>query len=325
MRCLTEKALGALIFASMLVVVPTHAQETEDVGPNATPPPQDDAPPAELEKPTEPLKDPGQFAPLSGPVAGDEPTGFVSRALGGIGFAALRNDDVFGGGALHLRGVALLFGPLISARYLERHFIGGDSAGVAYSLSAQGAIGLRWELPGNHGPFARFEARGEMQRIGGWYYSSLRVPGVQVGYGLDHGPFMLDIFGHLSPSWTGRVRTVKFTRPVEGAFTGGAFSLGWNNWLLHADASHLLGFEGGPLWDVRSSLCSYWGKKPTRLSDTGKIATRIGPRSTDFSFGICTDISSLTFPRSGEFQQKSELGLSFVVGTFSRLDRTAAP
>lgn len=271
------------------------------------------------------LKDPNEFAPLSGPVAGDEASGFASRALGGLGFLAQRNDEFFGGGALHMRGVALLFGPRISGRYLERAFIGADPSGAAYALSAQGAIGLRWELPGNHGPFARLEARGEMQRVAGWYHSSLRIPGVQAGYGVDHGQWMLDVFGHLSPSWTGRIRTDEFTRPIEGAFTGGAFSLGWNNWLLHMDASHLLGFEGGALWDVRSSLCSYWGRKPTRDSASGKIATRIGPRSTDFSFGICTDISSLTFPRNGDFQQKSELGLTFVIGTFSRLDRTAVP
>jgi hypothetical protein len=163
-----------------------------------------------------------------------------------------------------------------------------------------------------------------MQRRGAWYYSSLRIPGIHVGYGLDHGPWMLDIFGHMSPSWTGRVRTVQFTRPVEGAFAGGAFSLGWNNWLLHADASHLLGFDGGFL-DVRSSLCSYWGKKPTRLANSGKIATRIGPRTTDYSFSVCTDVNSLTFRRSGEIQQKTDFGLSFVIGAFSRLDRTASP
>lgn len=271
------------------------------------------------------LRDPAEFAPLTGPVAGDEPTGFVSRGLGAIGLLSLPGDDgLQGGGAIHMRGSALLFGPLASARYLERHFIGWDTGGIAYSFSVQAGVGLRWEFEGNHGPFARLEARGEIQRIGAWYHSSLRVPGIQFGYGFDRGQWMFDIFGHLSPSWTGRVRTVEFTRPVEGAFTGGAFSLGWNNWLLHADASHLLGFDGG-FWDVRSSLCSYWGKKPTRLSDTGKIATRIGSRSTDYSFGICTDANSLTFARSGEIEQKTDFGLSFVIGTFSRLDRTAVP
>lgn len=281
---------------------------------------------AEQPAPKKPLVDPTEFAPLSGPVVGDEPTGFVARGLGGIGLLTEPGKDgLQGGGALQVRGVALLFGPIISARYLERHFIGWDTAGTTYSASAEGAIGLRWQLKDNHGPFARIEARGEVQRMGAWYYSSLRIPGLQLGYGLDQGPWMFDIFGHLSPSWTGRVRTVKFTRPVEGAFVGGAFSLGWNNWLLHADASHLLGFEGGEFWDVRSSLCSYWGKKPTRLSKSGKVATRIGPRSTDYSLGICTDVNSLTFPRSGEIQQKTDFALSFVVGTFSRLDRTAVP
>lgn len=271
------------------------------------------------------LRDPIQFAPLSGPVVGDEATGFVSRGLGVIGLVTKPgDDDLTVGGALHMRGTALLFGPLVSARYLERHFIGWDTGGVAYSLSAQAGIGLRWELDGNHGPFARLEARAEIQRVGGWYHSSLRIPGIQLGYGLDRGRWMFDIFGHSSPSWTGRVQTVEFTRPVEGAFVGGAFSLGWNNWLLHADASHLLGFDGG-FWDVRSSLCSYWGKKPTRLSDTGRIATRIGSRSTDYSFGVCADANSLTFARSGEIEQKTDFGLSFVIGTFSRLDRTAVP
>lgn len=280
---------------------------------------------AESKAPAEVPRDPKQFAPLTGPVAGDEATGFVSRGLGVLGLLTdPPGGPLGGGGALVMRGSALLFGPIASAHYQERHWIGWDSGGATYSLSVQGAAGLRWELPGNHGPFARVEARGEMQRLGGFYYSSLRIPGVEVGYGFDRGSWMLDFFAHLSPSWTGRVRTVEFTRPVEGAFTGGAFSLGWNNWILHADASHLLGFDGGFL-DVRSALCSYWGKKPTRLSNSGKIATRIGPRSTDYSFAICTDANSLTFPRSGEIHQKTELGLSFVIGTFSRLDRTAVP
>ena len=117
------------------------------------------------------IRDPTEFAPLSGPVGGDEATGFVSRGLGAIGLLSERTDaGLAGGGALHVRGTALLFGPIATARYLERHFIGWDSSGGAtYSLSAQGGVGLRWALEGNHGPFARLDIRAEMQRLGGLY------------------------------------------------------------------------------------------------------------------------------------------------------------
>lgn len=258
-------------------------------------------------------------------VVGDQATGFAKRTIGGIGLASHRNEGgTFGGGALLVGGAALLYGPVVSARYLDRHFIGYDSGGVAYSLSAQMGVGARYELEGNHGPFARVEVRGEMQRMGGFYHSSFRFPGLQLGYGLDHQKWMLDVFAHGSASVTGRVKTTEYTRPVEGAFVGGAMSLGYNNWLLHSDVSHLLHFDG-PFWDVRSSLCSYWGKKPTRLAGSRKIALSVGPRSTDYSVGFCTDFGFLSFPRNGENQQKTDLGLSIVFGAFSRLDRAGAP
>ena len=110
-----------------------------------------------------------RVSPLSGPVAGDEASGFVQRSVGAVGLLSYPGRGPWlGGGGVQVRGSALLFGPLISARYVENHWLGYDSAGVSYSLNAQMGIGLRWELAKNHGPFVRAELRGEMRRSGGF-------------------------------------------------------------------------------------------------------------------------------------------------------------
>src|SRR5690606_17805 len=239
-------------------------------------------------------------SPVPRKTVGDQATGFAKRTIGPLGLMTIDGPEgLHGGGALHVRGVALLYGPVVSARYLESHWIGYDTFATTYSLSAQMGIGARWELAAGHGPFVRADVRGETTRLGGFRYSSLRLPGIQLGYGLDKGKWIVDAFGHAGLSLTGRLRHPGFTRQVKGAFVGGAFSLGYDNWLLHTDVSHLLHF-GGPFWDVRSSLCSYWGRKPTRNSKTRRVAENVGPRSTDYSVGFCTDFGSLTFPRDDQ-------------------------
>ena len=223
---------------------------------------------------------PQSASPVPRKVVGDQATGFAKRTIGALGLMTIEGPEgVHAGGALHVRGVALLYGPIVSARYLESHWIGHDTFGTTYSLNAQMGIGARWELFPNHGPFVRADVRGEVTRLGGFRYSSLRLPGIQLGYSLDQGKWLIDTFGHAGLSLTGRVRHPGFTRPVKGAFVGGALSLGFDNWLLHTDVSHLLHF-GGPFWDVRSSLCSYWGRKPTLLARTRRVAENVGPRST---------------------------------------------
>jgi hypothetical protein len=288
---------------------------------NADEPSIDEPSTAKPEVSTEPIP----VAPLSRKVLGDQATGFAKRTIGPLGLMTFNGPEgTHGGGALHVRGVALLYGPVVSARYLESHWIGYDTFGTTYSLSAQMGIGGRWDFSPNHGPFIRADVRGETTRMGGFRYSSLRLPGLQLGYGLDQGKWMLDAFGHAGLSLTGRILHPGFTRRVRGAFVGGAFSLGYDNWLLHSDVSHLLHSEG-PFWDVRSSLCSYWGRKPTLLARTRRVAENVGPRSTDYSVGFCTDFGSLNFPFDDEIVQKMELGLSIVFGTFSRLDHAGRP
>lgn len=269
----------------------------------------------------------GEILETLGPhaVVGDEATGFASRALGLRGqVSVFPSDPLEGGAAAEVRSIALLFGPIVSAFYTDRLWIGGGSSGVTYSLAAQVAVGVRKEFEGNHGPFARIEVRGELKRTGGWYQSSLRAPGLELGWGMDHDDWILESFAHGGPSLSGSLKTPDDKRALRGLFMGGALSVGFRNVFLHSDASHLFKNNlGDGLWDLRSSLCSYFGPTPTKDTRTGAPSRSVGPRSIDYRWGLCVDSATLSTLGTGRFSEKTDIGLSILIGAFSRVDRSS--
>lgn len=256
---------------------------------------------------------------------GEHAEGYAQRTVGVRG-ATVFNDAnrPLGEVAFYERGVALLAGPWVSARYLDEMWIGGGGGGATYSLSGNLAVGIRREVGPGHGPFARGELRGDLRRTGGVYHSSLRFPGLQLGWGGNHGRWIFEALGHSGFSSTGRLKTEHRRRDIRGWFTGGAWTLGWDRLQVHGDVSYL--FTGSPgFWDARANFCSLWGKKPPKKwysKTAGPNSVNNGPFAVDYSFGLCSDASFLRAESrtdgSALFDQWA-FGFSFVVGQFSRL------
>ncbi len=265
---------------------------------------------------------------------GEQASGFVVRMLGVRGSLlsstspAIEGREPMAGGAFAGRGLALLSGEIMSARYFDDLWIGYDSGGTTYSLSGQIALGARWQILPQTGPFVRFEMRGEMRRQGGWYYSSFRLPGAQVGWGTIKGLFQGELMAHGGTSLTGRLRSGDIERDVVGPVAGAAISLIYDRLSLDADMSYLgLGQERGTLLDARGNFCTFWGKHPPQ--HTYKPIARpesdfYGPLSAEFQWAFCADASILrdTSPAtmSPASRQQFVMGLSFLVGRALRLD-----
>lgn len=268
------------------------------------------------------------------PVGGDVPAGFASRAMG-LRLAGAVDGGWGGGGSLYERAVGLLMGPVISARYFDELWIGGDSRGFSANFSMQMAVGARLRLAPDHGPFARLSVRGKWQQQFGSRYRMLRLPGLQLGWGGVRGDWQWEILGHVSPSLAGKVRLRGIGTGVDetelyprGLAAGGAFTWAYERVRWDADVS-LLNVRGhrAPLWDARSHLCSHFGKKrpdkPLALSAYREIVYA-GPRAAEYSLGVCLDGQYLAIPALAGAPSRAPgqvaFGVSIVLGRFSGLD-----
>ncbi len=311
--------------ATMLLVVTTTYAESPEATPQSTGVDKSVAVGAAVEQ-----------DPAIKPVvtAGDQADGFVQRMIGARGaisheqLSGAPAQPLLGGGMLYERGMALLAGELISTRYLDELWIGYDGGGVTYSLSAQLGIGMRWDVAPQLGPFVRFEMRGEMKRQGGWYYSSLRLPGAQVGFGGVRELWNWELLAHGGAALTGRLRAQDVGRSVAGGVLGAALSVAFSGVRLDADLSHVgLASQLGGIWDARMHLCSYWGERPAEHTyephERDKSEFR-GAYEAEFPLAICADASFLANPGAVSQQlapqQQTVLGLTFLVGRALRLD-----
>lgn len=302
------------------------ALEPSDTAPSDTAPtdtaPSDTAPSDTAPTDTAPSVQPRGVIPRA---AGEHAEGFAQRALGARAAIDLSNaGERLPSGALYERGIALLGGPVVSARYFDELWIGGGAEGVTYSLFVDVAVGARWLVGQWHGPFARAGLVGHLRRSGGLYHSTLRIPALQLGWGGFHGNWLLDGYASIAPAVLGKIGPPDGRESVTGLFAGAGLTVGWDRIRLDVEAGRLL--TGGSLLETRNFLCAFWGKKaPKQWYGTKRKGTTVneGTFAVDYSASTCLDAklvhSTVDELSRNDFRNWS-LGFSLVVGQFSRLD-----
>jgi hypothetical protein len=159
-------------------------------------------------------------------------------------------------------------------------------------------------------------------------YSSLRIPGLELGYGVDRGAWLVDWFVHGSTALSGRLQQKDDKSSVRGAWGGTTLTLAWHHLHLHLDAGHLFtGRAHTQLWDVRGLLCTYLGARKTTRSGSRVPSQAVGPRARDYDSSLCMDGMHLSWQDTANAtpRQQTTLGISFLLGSFSRLDVAGDP
>jgi hypothetical protein len=228
------------------------------------------------------------------------------------------------------RAVGVFSAAFITARYFDELWLGSDGVDLTFAMSLQGALGVFWPIAAHHGPFLRMELRADLRQEGAWSFGQLRLPGAQAGWTYSLGVTQWELLLHTGVSLAGHVDTGLVRRELEGFAYGGALSFAWEDLRLDADLSQIApGADLRPVTDLRAHACGFLGKRPQRptTSTRGRsVPVYSGPAANDFRASVCADVSFLSAdfaaasPGASENAQQTFVGLSILVGRFSRLD-----
>lgn len=273
-----------------------------------------------------------RLGPL-GRTAGDQPRGFASRGLGlrsSFSPGDAGGDSNFGWLAYE-RATGVFGSEVISARYFDELWIGGDSRDIAFQLDIEASVGPAFRIFDGFSMKLRPSVRAAHRQGLGLLQTELRFPGLEAGFGIEHDLIDLDWVFHVAPSLAGEWKALESSRDLAGSTIG--TSLSWSLWTqipVRFDLDFTRFVATKSQWEVeedRHHLCLLFGETeslPTHRTGDPRRPRLIGPRARDYSVQFCVDLGVSRGTRRAEGLSLYSVGLSAILGQFSLLDSAPA-
>lgn len=117
---------------------------------------------------------------------------------------------------------------VISARYFDELWIGGDSRDIAFQLDIEASVGPAFRIFDGFSMKLRPSVRAAHRQGLGLLQTELRFPGLEAGFGIEHDSIDLDWVFHVAPSLAGEWKALESSRDLAGSTIG--TSLSWSLW-----------------------------------------------------------------------------------------------
>lgn len=170
----------------------------------------------------------------------------------GVGYPAARQGSV----GLRMQQQTQAVIGWLSLRARGAAWMGFGGAGADGGIDTDLAVGVRAPLTRAHGPILRVGLRGQLAGNRSFHSNRLELPSVQLGYEWLARGVMVEVFGRLGYTLSGRLRIEDESRRLNNRPRAGVVAstgVGPVTVALHYD--ELWGASEGPLREVHGAMC----------------------------------------------------------------------